>query len=221
MANNPAKFTNSILDVITDKLIGFGGKYILDPFGGSGKIALIKKSIPCYIHCNDIENGWKEDYPVDKWYHQDAQTLDTKGLLYDAIVTSPTYGNRMADHHNAKDASKRITYTHRYGAKLTEGNTGVLHFGNEYKNKHVAIFRHLLTLLKDGSIVMVNVSDFIRKGEVVGVVSWWKDMLEGLGLAFIEEVQIKTPRMRFGANNEKRVEGESLLVFKKVKIYEK
>lgn len=215
MAKNPAKFTNSILDVIVKKLTEFECQYILDPFAGSGKIGLIKAYVPCVVHCNDIENGWKEEYPVDKWYHQDAQFLNTEGFLYDAIITSPTYGNRMADHHNAKDASKRITYTHRYGSKLTEGNTGVLHFGSKYQEKHIAIFRHLLTLLKEGSIVMVNVSDFIRKGQVVGVVAWWKEMLEGLGLDFIEEVCIETPRMRFGANSEKRVDRESLLIFKK------
>ena len=216
MAKNPAKFTDSIIDVIASKISEWGGQMFLDPFGGSGKVASIKNLIQCEVHCNDIEKGWKEDYPVDKWYNQDAEFLDTNGILYDAIITSPTYGNRMADHHNAKDGSKRITYTHRYGEKLSEGNTGVMHFGKEYKLKHTNIFRHLIHLIHNNGLVMVNVSNFIRRGEEVDVVGWWKEMLSSLGLVFVEEVLIDTPRMRFGANREKRVNKESLLIYKKI-----
>lgn len=212
---NPAKFSDSILQVIENYILAKLPleSTILDPFGGSGKIAKIKDNVDVKIHCNDIENGWKEKFPVDMWYHQDAEFLTTD-CTFDAIITSPTYGNRMADHHNAKDASKRITYTHRYGNKLTEGNTGVMHFGNEYKNKHYKIFVHLKQLLKTNGYLMVNVSNFIRSGKEVDVVGWWQEMLSSIGYIFIEKIPIATPRMRYGANAKSRVDNEYLLIYK-------
>lgn len=42
----------------------------------------------------------------------DATRLPFDNRMFDAVITSPTYGNRMADHHDAQDGSKRITYRH-------------------------------------------------------------------------------------------------------------
>ena len=50
---------------------------------------------------------------------------------FDMVVTSPTYGNRMADHHNAKDGRRRITYTHNLGRTLTPGNSGAMQWGED------------------------------------------------------------------------------------------
>jgi DNA modification methylase len=212
---NPAKFTDSILEEIAKQVNHKNIKGVcLDPFAGSGKIAKIKQFTNIEIHCNDIEDGWKEDYDVDVWYHQDAEFLVTD-RTFDAIITSPTYGNRMADHHKANDGSRRITYTHRYGQKLSDGNTGVMHFGKEYKDKHTRIFTNLRKLLKSNGLLMVNVSNFIRNGEEVDVVGWWKDMLTNVGFSFIEDVPIATPRMKFGANRTKRVQNENLLIWKR------
>ena len=41
----------------------------------------------------------------------DARRLHYLDATFDAICTSPTYGNRMADHHNARDSSPRLTPT--------------------------------------------------------------------------------------------------------------
>lgn len=42
----------------------------------------------------------------------DATSLPFPDEAFDAIITSPTYGNRMADHHDARDNSRRLTYRH-------------------------------------------------------------------------------------------------------------
>lgn len=59
-----------------------------------------------------------------------------KDTFFDAICVSPVYGNRVSDSHNAKDGSKRVTYTHMLGRKLTDGNTGCLQWGEKYKQAH-------------------------------------------------------------------------------------
>ena len=42
----------------------------------------------------------------------DATALPFADWTFDAVITSPTYGNRMADHHNAQDGSRRVSYRH-------------------------------------------------------------------------------------------------------------
>lgn len=51
-----------------------------------------------------------------------ALYLPFRDRAFDGIVTSPCYGNRMADHHDARDDSKRNTYTHsaRHPAKFSD-----------------------------------------------------------------------------------------------------
>jgi len=130
----------------------------------------------------------------------------------DAICTSPTYGNRMADSHNAKDASKRITYTHMIGHKLSEGNTGGMQWGEKYRNKHSDCYKEFNRILKNGGLCIVNISNHIRNGEEIDVVAWHKSELSKL-FRFKEEKKITTPRMGFGQNADKRVHYESILVF--------
>ena len=103
--NNPAKFSDSIISEISTQLLRRKGDdviTVLDPFGGSGKIGLIKEKVDCEIICNDLEEEWNEGkYDIDEWHHCDSEFLEL-GRKVDFIITSPTYGNRMADHHNAK-----------------------------------------------------------------------------------------------------------------------
>ena len=60
----------------------------------------------------------------------DSGQMHYPDVTFDAICTSPTYGNRMADHHEARDGSPRDTYRHVLGRPLTPGNSGALHWGD-------------------------------------------------------------------------------------------
>lgn len=195
-----------------------GRDNVLDPFAGTGKIGKLKEYGYCgKIYANEIEPEWliNNEFSCDVISFQDAEMLDYPENMFDAIVTSPTYGNRMADHHKAKDSSKRITYTHCLGRTLNNENTGAMQFGKKYQAKHIACYNHLVKLIKPNGLFIVNVSNFIRKGEEVDVVAWTKYTLENCGLTFIEEIKVNTPRMGFGANASKRVPYESILVFEK------
>jgi hypothetical protein len=64
------------------------------------------------------------------------------------VVTSPTYGNRMADHHDAKDDSKRMTYKHMLGRDLHPDNSGQMHFGPKYKEFHEKAWAEVTRVIK-------------------------------------------------------------------------
>ena len=59
---------------------------------------------------------------------------------------------------------------------------------------------------------LVNVSDFIMNGERFDVVGRWKRLLESYRYVVTDEIEIPTRRRRDGANAEKRVDHEVLLV---------
>lgn len=214
---HPAKYTDALLPVFARWCMD--SKSILDPFAGTGKIGMLKDyGVHAVISANDIEKDWLTPniYHCDKLYFQDAEFLDT-GESYDTIVTSPTYGNRMADHFHTEHPERRATYTHCIGHELDDENTGRMHFGKAYCEKHRRIFAHLYDLLIDGGIFILNCSNFIRAGEIVDVTSWMRDTMESVGFKFCSSVNVSTPRMRFGANSDKRVEYETVMLFHKGK----
>lgn len=216
MIKHPATYTNSFIPKFAELLIGCDN--VLDIFGGVGKLALIKEyGFTGKVICNELEPEWAETSPynVDEWHIGDAANMAwAESNSFDAICTSPTYGNRMADHHNAKDGSKRVTYKHFLGRGLNEANTGRMQWGDKYREKHLEIYKECARVLKDGGLMIVNVSDHIRKGQVVNVVEWHKEALTNFGMKLIDEIKIETPRMGFGQNAKSRVQHECILVFK-------
>lgn len=119
----------------------------------------------------------------------------------------------MADHHVAKDGSKRITYTHYLGRQLNDENTGKMQFGNTYIDKHMRIYKHLFTLVKWGGYYILNVKNHIRKGVEVDVVGFHKKALSDVGFTEMCDLTIETPCMRFGRNGNKRINKEHIIKF--------
>lgn len=215
---HPAVYTNSFIPIFAEKLIHFNCLNVYDPFGGTGKISLIKEhGFKGEIYCGEIEPEWTNQYQgIKHWFIGDSsKTNFIKDGFFDAICTSPTYGNRMADHFESKDTSKRLTYRHGLGRKLSNENTGKMQWGTSYKNKHFEIYVELLRILKNEGIFILNISDHIRSGVVIEVSKWHKELLEKLGLQLIESISISTPRMGFGKNGHLRVDYENIFIFKK------
>jgi tRNA G10 N-methylase Trm11 len=217
---HPAQFPDKVIQVCASILMKYDMRRVLDPMAGTGKVAGMKWfGFTGDVYCNDIEREWKRDYfPVDGWTFDDAANLPWNSGVFDAIVTSPTWGNRMADHHNAKDQSRRMTYRHCLGRKLTEGNTGNLQWGEAYKKMHRLIYDECIRVLKPGGIFIVNVGNHIRKGKVVDVVAWHRQELLSKGLNVLKFEKVPAPKMGFGANREKRVFEEWVLAFVKGEV---
>lgn len=215
MVRHPAVYTDTFIPIFAQLLAG--RECVLDPFAGTGKLALIKRhGFAGRVVCNEIEPEWAESslYAVDEWHIGDAEHMTwAADGGFDAICTSPTYSNRMADHHEARDGSRRITYRHYLGRALSTGNTGAMQWGEAYREKHIAAYRECRRVLAPGGLMIVNVSDHIRKGKRVYVSVWHRGTLEGLGLRLIVELEIETPRMRLGRNSDRRVGSESILIF--------
>lgn len=214
MVKHPAKFTDKFIPIFADKLKSY--RNVFDPFAGTGKLAHIKKfGYEGRVICGEIEPEWAKAsvYDVDEWIIGDSSCVNKPDNSFHAICTSPTYGNRMADHFNASDTSKRVTYRHYLGRSLNVNNSGRMQWGDKYRTLHEKVYSECKRLLCTDGVLIINISNHIRQGCEVDVVSWHNNTLINLGFTLKEKIKLLTPRMRFGSNSKTRVKYEYILLY--------
>lgn len=210
--SHPAKFNDKILwqiESIVKTL--YPSKWInltiLDPFGGTGRI---KEIFPDAIAI-DIEWEWASQSGL----MADSTRLPLEAGTIDLVVTSPTYGNRMADHFKASDNSRRLTYRHQIGHALHERNTGRMQWGKKYRKMHKLAWAEVARVLKMRSWFILNIKDHIRAGKHINVTDWHVKQIVMCGFVERHRIFIESGGMRFGQNHELRTGGEWIIVFQK------
>ena len=213
---HPAKYSNELLPVLAKYAYG----EILDPMGGTGKAGLLKKFNTNIkgVTINELEREWSEqayNNGVDIVITGDARNLSG---LYDCIVTSPPYGNRMADNFKArKPDSMRRGYVGDLGRQVSAGSVCCKHFGKGYEEEMASILDAIMDKVVFERFIL-NVSNFIRQFKEVNVVSWYKDYFINRGLKLTAEEKVITRRQKgVGANTHLRAPEEYVLVFDKEK----
>lgn len=222
--DHPAKFTLEILYVVANHPVWFREDTrtiyrILDPFAGVGRIHLL----PTYWGMPDgegirtigieLEPEWARTRPGT--LVGNALNLPFKAGSIDAIVTSPTYGNRMADTYDGRDGSSRHTYRISLGRIPSRDSSAVMQWGVQYRHFHYRVIAEMWEVLSPGGLLFLNMCDHIRDHKVMPVVQWWWDALETLGFTMLDKVSIQTPHLKHGANSEARVENETIILARK------
>jgi len=210
---HPAKFTSKHLNAITEILEDlFGPDHaaaILDPFAGIGTI----HELPYETRGIELEPEWADQHELTSV----GSALNTKypDASFDAVVTSPCFGNRMADHHEAKDDSKRHTYKHYLGRPLTDGSSAAMQWGEDYQHFHTEAWSEAKRVLKPGGILIINIKDHVRGGKIQHVTKWHGDTCAGIGFQQVDTIIIPVTGLTHGENFNQRIPHESLLVFQK------
>jgi hypothetical protein len=216
---HPAKFTKGVLEAAATILhldhVDPPAR-ILDPFAGTGLGVDFFAERGYRAQGIELEPEWAA--MCESTITGDCLTVmrTLPSMSFDAIVTSPAYGNRMADNY-AGDAkgSRRHTYRVALGRPLSEESAAGFQWGVAYRSFH----EEFLWCVKDlfTSMLVVNMKDHIRKGEVVDVVGWWqRKMYETFPVGFVHtRVTLPSRGIRHGANANLRVDDEVLLCVKR------
>ena len=203
---HPAKYTDALLLTMAKMLKG--KRRILDPFGGTGKVFLLEAWLPdAQIEAVEIEPEWAAINP--RTTHGNALDLPWGDGYFDAVCTSPTYGNHMADQSIMATAKYRANL----GRKLHPDNSGACSWGPQYRSLHIAAWTEARRVLQVGGVFVLNIKNHIRGGVVQPVTEWHVDTLQALGFRMLQHERINTPSMRYGRNSDKRVEYESVVLF--------
>jgi tRNA G10 N-methylase Trm11 len=208
----PAGFSSELYPVF--RAVVGKPKRLLDPFGGQGGIFHLQRWLPDTVIIGlEIEPKFVALNPKLTL----GNALHTYFLpgYFDCVLTSPTYGNRMADHHEAKDGSHRITYRHAIGEPLQPENSGQLQWGDKYRDFHFMAWQEMYRVLQPGGRFVLNIGNHIRKGVEQKVSEWHVDVLERIGFEHFFSVRVNTKKMRYGANFHLRIDHEMVHVFEK------
>jgi hypothetical protein len=216
VVKHPAKYSPEIVAELARLLDAFRvtGK-VLDPFAGVGGIHQLRTS-KRETWAIELEPEWAQQSAL----HGPTVCADFFDITfpekYAAVVTSPTYGNRMADTYDGRDGSKRMTYTTALGRPLSEGSSAGMQWGDDYRDFHQRAWERVFDeVVADGGHFLLNVKDHIRDGHKQPVAQWHKAICKAIGFGFVADVSVGVRGMGFGANGKARVENEHILVFVK------
>lgn len=186
---------------------------VLDPMAGVGTVHELA-SAQIKTFGVELEPEWAATHP--RTMIGDATKLPPRWKgRFDAVVTSPDYGNRMCDDFNASDKGEgRIGYRWALGRSPSPGSV-IRHWGDEYRRLHLLVLAEMERVTRPGGLVVINVSDFIENKMRISVVQWYVDSLNELELAKVTDAEVPTPRMRKGQNGGARVDAEHVLVYRK------
>lgn len=214
MSHHPSRWSPQVLELIAPIINGWRLP-VHDPFAGTGErlgTLCDKLGLP-FTGC-EIESEFIIDPRV--WVG-DSRYSDAYPYWYNhCVVTSPVYPNGMTDHFKAQDGSRRITY--RQALASIRGEDRPLHIANMGRHgprqgrKSEARYWQIAEecVPQWPNRIVVNVSDCIHNGAVYPVVEQWETLLAKHG--YITTAQrVSTPRMRYGANGNQRVESEAVI----------
>jgi tRNA G10 N-methylase Trm11 len=212
---HPARFTPKILPILAGLVQDV--KRILDPFAGAGKIFELRNhGVTADIYALEIEPEWAAHHPGITVGN--ALALPWPNSYFDAIVTSPTYGNRMADHftdHQRHKRYQRHTYRHCLGRPLHPENSGQLQWGEAYRAFHRNAWREAHRVLQPGGIFILNCKNHIRAGHIQDVTGWHINHIKSLGFTLEQQIHVPTPGHRHGANHAQRLDYEVIALLRK------
>lgn len=210
LPSHPARYTDVLLPVMAKMLQG--SKRILDPFGGTGKVFLLEHWLgKVEIQATEIEKEWADKNP--RTTHGNALALPWADGYFDAVCTSPAYGNRMAD-KPLFDKYQRNTYANELGRELHPDSGARLQWGEAYRDLHIRAWLEARRVLELGGVFVLNIKNHIRDGKEQLVTEWHIEALCALGFCLVEHEKIETPGNGFGAWRTVRIPYESVILFR-------
>jgi SAM-dependent methyltransferase len=164
--SHPARYPNALIPILASTVPVDQFPNVLDPFAGTGRI----HQLPNQTVGVEIEPEWAALH--DDTICASALALPFDNDSFDAIVTSPTYGNRLADAGYSATPDRRHSYTFDLGHKLSDDNSGGMHWGGRYRAFHEDAWAEADRVLRPKGRFVLNIKDHIRQHERQFVTGW-------------------------------------------------
>jgi SAM-dependent methyltransferase len=183
---HPCPYPDAVIDLFARLLPRDG--LVLDPFAGSGGIHRLATAHRGTVGV-ELEAEWAGRHPAT--IIGDATALPFPDDTFDAVATSPAYGNRLADQCVRPDATT-ISYAHALGRRCTPGSGAALQWGDAYRRLHARAIAEMVRVVRPGGLVLVNMKDHRRAGRRQHVVAWWGEQLTRAGARWLRLVPLHT-----------------------------
>lgn len=215
-------YTRYNKDVIAAIEVRIGdSKMILDPMAGTmERLAVLEDPARGWhlVHGVEYEPEWVEGYKHPRLVCGDARSLPFPNEHFDAIIVSPSYGNRDADRTGDWwDNVDRKTYAGALGRNVTAGSLCVPFEDPEYKIGHTLAWCEAVRVLKPYGLFVINLKNHIKQGQIVRVSQWHREVLRDLlRLREIDDTAIPTTGRLSGENYKVRAENaEKIYIYSK------
>jgi len=204
-----SRFNPGIIESIEAR-IG-DSKMILDPMAGTMERLRVLEDRDRGWHQVwgiEYEQEWVDGYPHTRLQQGDARKLPFPSEHFDAIVVSPSYGNRDSDRTGDWwDNADRKTYAAALGRNVSEGSLCVPFEDERYKTGHTLAWAESVRVLKTGGLFVINLKNHIKKGQIIRVSQWHRNVLRDvLGMEEIDDTSIATKGRLSGENYDVRAE---------------
>lgn len=199
MTSHPAKFSPVILDAIEEVLDArdFQGT-ILDPFAGGGGIHKLASGNRSTVGI-ELEPEWASEATINGDCLNVMAEHHAYGARYDAIITSPSYGNRLADKDMRPSCAG--TYMKGLGREASPGSSCHMQWGTAYRVFHMDAW--VLATSLDPHLFILNIKDHYRGFERQHVAGWHIRTLATMGWRVTDIVAVPTPSLKYGVNTRR------------------
>lgn len=213
---HPSQYSPEVLTAIAPVLRRFQLP-VHDPFAGTGvRLAALCDQLGLPYTGTELVAAFIADGRVNAGDSTDSRTYPEAPFV---VCTSPVYPNGMADHFKASEPEGRHTYRQAlhliqgHDTPLNERNMGrySVRRGSKSFETYAALAFEATTWWWPNPVVL-NVSDFYVGDDVFPLVRFWRGLLSGIGYMFAADIEIRTRRQRRGANGDRRVDHELVLV---------
>lgn len=205
---------------VTNTYVNGGFPGILEALGRLRPARLLAKLEQLDVKSRCISAEKVRVTSVEEIGIQDIQGIQTSTGTYigEGYLHHNTYGNRMSDHYNQSDSSKRYTYKSSIGRDLHPDNAGRLQWGDKYRDFHLKAWTEAVRVIAPKSDTketgfILNVKDHVRNGVVQPVSGWHVSTLIELGLTLEKVMFVECSGNRHGRNSEARVPFEYVFKF--------